>query len=78
MGEPPDDPASISALRNGYTTVEDPITIAEIADIAKRKLSKQVWDYYASGSDEEVAVARNKTAFDRFVFACFYSSQYEA
>ena len=73
MGERPDDPAAISATRNGQTTVEDPITIAEITYIAKRKLPKQVWDYYASGSDEEVAVARNKTAFDRLVFSCFLS-----
>ena len=63
--EPPDDSAAISAA-----AAEDPITIAEITYIAKRKLPKQVWDYYASGADEEVAVTRNKSAFDRFVESC--------
>lgn len=65
MGGPPDNPATVSAA-----AAEDPITVAEITDIAKRNLPKQVWDYYASGADEEVAVTRNKTAFDRFVESC--------
>ncbi|KAK2787414.1 hypothetical protein FQN53_005325 [Emmonsiellopsis sp. PD_33] len=48
-------------------TKEDPITIAELAVLAQKKLSKQVWDYYASGADEEKAVRRNQNAFDRLI-----------
>jgi (S)-2-hydroxy-acid oxidase len=44
---------------------EDPITIAEITTIAQKKLPKQVWDYYASGADEERTLKRNANAFDR-------------
>lgn len=64
MGEPVDGPATAQAAQNNRSD-EDPITVAEITCIAKNNLPKQVWDYYASGADEEVAVERNKTAFDR-------------
>ncbi|OJD27517.1 hypothetical protein ACJ73_01079 [Blastomyces percursus] len=46
---------------------EDPITIAELAALAQKKLPKQVWDYYASGADEESALRRNRSAFDRLL-----------
>ncbi|OAT04337.1 FMN-dependent alpha-hydroxy acid dehydrogenase [Blastomyces gilchristii SLH14081] len=46
---------------------EDPITIAELAILAQKKLPKQVWDYYASGADEENALRRNRSAFDRLL-----------
>ncbi|EEH37169.1 peroxisomal (S)-2-hydroxy-acid oxidase [Paracoccidioides lutzii Pb01] len=46
---------------------EDPITIAELATLAQKKLPKQVWDYYASGADEENALRRNRGAFDRLI-----------
>lgn len=46
--------------------IEDPITIAELAVLAQKRLPKQVWDYYASGADEENAIRRNRSAFDRW------------
>ncbi|OJD15871.1 hypothetical protein AJ78_03924 [Emergomyces pasteurianus Ep9510] len=46
---------------------EDPITVAELAVLAQKKLPKQVWDYYASGADEENAVRRNRSAFDKLI-----------
>jgi (S)-2-hydroxy-acid oxidase len=46
-------------------TKEDPITIGEFEDIARSKLPKNVYDYYASGADEQKALERNNTAFDR-------------
>ncbi|KAL2362123.1 hypothetical protein RJZ56_004983 [Blastomyces dermatitidis] len=46
---------------------EDPITTAELAILAQKKLPKQVWDYYASGADEENALRRNRSAFDRLL-----------
>ncbi|PGH32653.1 (S)-2-hydroxy-acid oxidase [[Emmonsia] crescens] len=47
--------------------IEDPITIAELAVLAQKRLPKQVWDYYASGADEENAIRRNRSAFDRLL-----------
>ena len=44
---------------------DDPITIAEITAIAQRRLPTNVWDYYASGADEQRALKRNEDAFDR-------------
>lgn len=44
---------------------EDPITVTEVMHIAKRKLPGNVFDYYSSGADDELAVARNIKSFDR-------------
>ncbi|PGH11124.1 hypothetical protein AJ79_05069 [Helicocarpus griseus UAMH5409] len=61
------------AIQNGNSASqknprkEDPITIAELAVLAQKKLPKQVWDYYVSGADEENVVKRNKNAFDRLI-----------
>jgi (S)-2-hydroxy-acid oxidase len=44
-----------------------PITVAEIEDIAKSRLPKNVYDYYACGADEQKAVARNHSMFDRLL-----------
>jgi (S)-2-hydroxy-acid oxidase len=46
---------------------EDPITIDEFEQIARSKLPKNVFDYYASGADEQKALKRNQTAFDQYV-----------
>lgn len=45
---------------------DDPITIEELFSLAQRKLPKQIWDYYASGSDEGYAVRRNNKAYDKY------------
>ena len=45
---------------------QDPITVAEIEAIAKQKLPKNVWNYYASGSDDQLALRRNASIFDRY------------
>lgn len=44
---------------------DDPITVEEVRKIAERKLPQNVYDYYASGSDDQLAVCRNARAFDR-------------
>ena len=49
------------------THKEDPITIKEIEDIAKRKLRPEVFNYYACGSDDQLAVRENVEVFDRYV-----------
>lgn len=43
----------------------DPITIAEIRLLAKKKLSTAAWDYYVTGADSEQTVARNSAIFDK-------------
>lgn len=45
----------------------DPRTTAEIEAIAKSKLPRQVYDYYACGGDEELTLRRNLEAFRRLV-----------
>lgn len=43
-----------------------PITIDELEVIAKEKLSQNVYDYYACGSDDQKCLRRNCEAFDRY------------
>lgn len=43
-----------------------PITVTEIEEIAKTRLPKNVYDYYACGADEQKALARNSYMFDRW------------
>lgn len=54
-------------------TKDDPITISELFSLAQRKLPKQIWDFYVSGSDEGYAVRRNNRAYDKYAClpACF-------
>ncbi|KAG9644271.1 S-2-hydroxy-acid oxidase, partial [Aureobasidium melanogenum] len=44
-----------------------PITVTEIEEIAKTRLPKNVYDYYACGADEQKALARNSYMFDRLL-----------
>ncbi|KAH0355996.1 S-2-hydroxy-acid oxidase, partial [Aureobasidium melanogenum] len=44
---------------------EDPITVTEVAKIAKKNLQTDVWNYYECGADEEQALGRNTRDFDR-------------
>ncbi len=41
----------------------DPITLAEVASIAKTRIKKEVWDYYACGADNQTALRENEAAF---------------
>ncbi|KAH8647785.1 FMN-dependent dehydrogenase [Xylariales sp. PMI_506] len=41
----------------------EPITVAEIREIAKTKLSKQAWEYYKTGADAEITLGRNEEAY---------------
>jgi len=45
--------------------VATPITIEDLEDIARQKLPQNVYDYYASGSDDQVCLRRNREAFSR-------------
>lgn len=48
-----------------------PLTIAELEVIAQKKLRKQVWDYYVSGSDEQTSTKRNRDAYTKYVAKLF-------
>lgn len=45
----------------------DPITVDQVEAIARSKLPLNVYNYYSCGSDEQIAVERNRTDFDRYV-----------
>lgn len=45
--------------------LEDPLTTAEIQDITERKMLSSAWDYFARAADEERALERNSSAFNR-------------
>lgn len=45
----------------------DPITVPEIASIAKTMMEKEVWDYYACGADDQTALRENEAAFKAWV-----------
>ena len=41
------------------------INLIELEELAKKKLSKNAFDYYSSGSDDEITLRRNHSAFER-------------
>ncbi|KAI0146549.1 FMN-dependent dehydrogenase [Pestalotiopsis sp. NC0098] len=41
----------------------EPITISDVREIAKKRLPRQVWDYYTTGADDEHTVRRNEAVF---------------
>lgn len=44
---------------------DDPITVNEIASLAKENLNPDVWSYYECGADDGLALDRNTRDFDR-------------
>ncbi|KAJ5599503.1 hypothetical protein N7450_000570 [Penicillium hetheringtonii] len=44
---------------------ENPITVEHVEAIAREKLPAYVLDYYAGGADDQTAMKRNQTDFDR-------------
>jgi hypothetical protein len=47
-------------------TNQDPVTIAEIRAIAQSRLPGPVWDYYATGADDEETLQRNSAVFQEY------------
>lgn len=43
----------------------DPITIADVREIAQKRLDPAAWDYYITGADGEQTVRRNETIFKK-------------
>lgn len=49
-------------------TPDELLTIQEIVDAARTRLSPQVWDYSCGGADSETTLRRNRSAFDHLAF----------
>ena len=49
--------------KNGPQGQIDPITLAEIASIAKTRIKKEFWDYYECGADTQTVLHENEAAF---------------
>ncbi|HYU32237.1 MAG TPA: alpha-hydroxy acid oxidase [Thermoanaerobaculia bacterium] len=47
----------------------EPINIFELEAIAREKLSREAYDYFASGAQDEVTLRENRAAFDRLSLA---------
>ncbi len=46
--------------------MNQPINLSEYEALAPQKLSKMAYDYYASGADDEITLAENRQAFQRY------------
>ncbi|KAH7324156.1 S-2-hydroxy-acid oxidase [Stachybotrys elegans] len=44
-----------------------PLTLDEVEAVARNKLPRHVYDFYAAGSDQQKALARNREAFSRLL-----------
>ena len=47
--------------------------VSEYEAIAKQKLPKMVYDYYASGAEDQWTLQENRNAFSRILYAFFSS-----
>lgn len=45
--------------------LEDITNVSEFESVAKQKLPKQAYDYYASGAEDQWTLAENRKAFER-------------
>ncbi len=66
--------ATRTAAKPRVTTPKRPslldrcLNIADLEEIARRRLKPEYFAYYASGAEDERTVARNRLGFDRYVF----------
>jgi (S)-2-hydroxy-acid oxidase len=49
--------------KSGLQVPIDPITLSEVASVAKSLIKKEVWDYYDCGADSQTALHENEAAF---------------
>jgi 4-hydroxymandelate oxidase len=47
----------------------EPINIFDLERIAREKLPKEAYDYYASGAHDEVTLRENRAAYERLTIA---------
>lgn len=43
----------------------DPVTVADVKEIAKARLNPDVWDYYVTGADDEFSLRRNEKIYQK-------------
>lgn len=43
----------------------DVVNVSEFEAVAKTKLTKQAYDYYASGAEDQWTLKENRSAFER-------------
>ncbi|MBT3010081.1 alpha-hydroxy-acid oxidizing protein, partial [Vibrio anguillarum] len=48
--------------------MEEVTNVTEYQEIAKKKLPKMAYDYYASGAEDQWTLAENRNAFSRILF----------
>lgn len=48
---------------SGKVPTDDPITVPEVEVLARKRLPKAVYDYYACGADDQDALKRNIDAY---------------
>lgn len=49
--------------------MEEITNVMEYEELAKEKLSKMVYDYYASGAEDQWTLRENRNAFSRILYA---------
>jgi 4-hydroxymandelate oxidase len=47
----------------------EPVNVLELEAIARERIPKEAWDYYASGAEDEVTLRQNRAAFERLSLA---------
>jgi len=59
--------AASTDMPHAHSDIEmlDPITIADVREIAQKRLDPAAWDYYITGADDEQTVVRNETIFKK-------------
>lgn len=46
------------------------VNVSEYEELAKQKLPKMVYDYYASGAEDQWTLKENRSAFERIRSVC--------
>lgn len=59
--------AASTNMPHAHSNIEmpDPVTVADVREIAQKRLDPAAWDYYITGADDEQTVARNETIFKK-------------
>jgi len=53
--------------QDGDNPLYEPVRVMDFAPLAKAKLDPVAWDYLDGGSEDEVSLAENRTAFNRMI-----------
>jgi isopentenyl diphosphate isomerase/L-lactate dehydrogenase-like FMN-dependent dehydrogenase len=48
--------------------MQEPISVADFRTLARRRLPSRIFDYVDGGSESELGLRRNRSAFERIVF----------